>query len=222
MWDLSAYMKLLKQRFTQWYNGRMERKGTLWEERFKSLMVEGHFAALAKVAAYIDLNPVRAGLVNDPKDYRWCGYAAALGGRRAAREGLARLLNTGHRREITRTEALRRYRTWLFGEGLIEGVEGPGTEPIRPGFSPEQVEEVLRQRGRLPWSQFVRCRVRYFTDGAAIGSREWIDGVFHRNRQQFGPRRRDGARRLRHLADESLFGLRDLRRAPVIAPAPGA
>src|SRR5262249_17261373 len=36
MWDVSAFMKLLKQRFTQWYNGRSERTGTLWEGRYKS------------------------------------------------------------------------------------------------------------------------------------------------------------------------------------------
>ncbi len=41
MWDLSAFMKLLKQRFTQWYNGRTAPKGTLWEERLKSVLVEG-------------------------------------------------------------------------------------------------------------------------------------------------------------------------------------
>jgi exodeoxyribonuclease V beta subunit len=40
------------------------------------------------MAAYIDLNPVRAGLVKDPKDYRWCGYAEALSGSRRAQRGL--------------------------------------------------------------------------------------------------------------------------------------
>jgi hypothetical protein len=35
MWDVSAFMKLLKQRFTQWFNRQRGRKGTLWEERFK-------------------------------------------------------------------------------------------------------------------------------------------------------------------------------------------
>ncbi len=67
MWDVSAFMKLLKQRFTQWFNRTHQRKGTLWEERFKSVLVEGAGTALATMAAYIDLNPVRAGIVGDPK-----------------------------------------------------------------------------------------------------------------------------------------------------------
>ena len=43
--------------------------------------------ALRTVAAYIDLNPVRAGLVKDPKHYRFCDYAAALTGAKAIRHG---------------------------------------------------------------------------------------------------------------------------------------
>jgi hypothetical protein len=71
MWDISQFMKTLKQRFTQWFNGRYNRKGTLWEDRFRSVLVEGKGPALKAMAAYIDLNPVRANICDDPKDYRW-------------------------------------------------------------------------------------------------------------------------------------------------------
>ena len=73
MGDVSEYMKTLKQRFSVWYNRSHGRVGTLWSERFKSVLVEGCGNPLQTMAAYIDLNPVRAGLVNDPKDYRFCG-----------------------------------------------------------------------------------------------------------------------------------------------------
>jgi prevent-host-death family protein len=46
-------------------------------------------ARLATMAAYIDLNAVRAGIVSDPKNYRWCGYGEAVAGKKKAREGLA-------------------------------------------------------------------------------------------------------------------------------------
>jgi hypothetical protein len=52
--------------------------GTLWEGRFKSVLVEGTGQTLSTMAAYIDLNPVRAGIVKDPADYRWSGYAEAV------------------------------------------------------------------------------------------------------------------------------------------------
>ncbi len=53
MYDLSEYMKLVKQCFSQWYNRTTGRRGTLWEDRFKSIVVEGNDHALSTIAAYI-------------------------------------------------------------------------------------------------------------------------------------------------------------------------
>jgi hypothetical protein len=81
-------------RFTKWYNWRKHRDGCLWAQKFRSVLVEGGLAART-VAAYIDLNPVRAGIVEDPKDYRWSGYGEAVAGLRRAREGLRLLVFAG-------------------------------------------------------------------------------------------------------------------------------
>jgi REP element-mobilizing transposase RayT len=105
MWDLGLFMKTLKQRFTRWYNAQNGRCGTLWESRYKSVLVESGHAARV-MAAYIDLNPVRAGIVGractssrssaeSPENYRWCSYAEAVaGGARGAlaRRGIARMM----------------------------------------------------------------------------------------------------------------------------------
>src|SRR5210317_1938382 len=91
MWDLSQFMKVLKQRFTQWFNKRHGRKGTLWEDRFKSVLVEDGYAARV-MSAYIDLNPVRAGMVDDPARYRWSSYGAAVAKDRRARAGIERTM----------------------------------------------------------------------------------------------------------------------------------
>lgn len=95
MGDISVFMKELKQGFSRWYNQRHQRYGTLWAERFKSLLVEDQPGVVGTVAAYIDLNAVRAGLVSDPKDYRFCGYAEAVAGGALAREGLMSLGRPG-------------------------------------------------------------------------------------------------------------------------------
>ncbi len=94
MYDLSEFCKSLKQRFSQYYNKKYDRSGTLWDQRFKSILVEGSRNALLTMAAYIDLNPVRAGMVEDPKDYRWCGYGEAVVGSQRARNGLAYLMQS--------------------------------------------------------------------------------------------------------------------------------
>jgi len=205
MYDLSAFMKPLKQRFSQGYNRRMGRRGTLWEDRFKSLVVERGKDALCTVAAYIDLNPVRAGLAQDPKAYRWSGYAEALGGSARAREGLARVLWPDGAAAWSRVQAA--YRRMLLSSG-----EAP--------VDAARVARVLREGGRLSRAELLRCRVRYFSDGVALGSRAFVNAVVAQNRRHFGPGRTEGARALRYGDWGGLFGARDLRLAPIQA-SPG-
>lgn len=211
MGDVSEFLKLLKQRFTQWYNRRAGRQGTLWEDRFKSVLVEGEGDALMTMAAYIELNPVRAGLVTDPGRYRWCGYGEAMAGRRGAREGLRQLVQRVQRApDITGTESLRAYRLRVLVQGE-EGREGttPDGHPLRAGIPREAVLETLRQKGRVSVQEYLRCRVRYFNDGVALGSRTFVDGIFQRFRDTFSPARKSGARRMRGLEGD-LFTARDL------------
>jgi putative transposase len=68
--SLSEFLKEIKQSFTRYYNKRHLRRGTLWGERFKSCIVENG-ETLINCLAYIDLNPVRAGIVTRPEEYRW-------------------------------------------------------------------------------------------------------------------------------------------------------
>ena len=61
----------------------------------------------------------------------------------------------------------------------------------------------------------LRCRVRYFSDGAVIGSRAFVDEVFRTCRERFGEKRKSGARKLRGngaAAAGRLWSVRDLRR----------
>jgi putative transposase len=92
MGDLPQFMRVLKQSFSAWFNATHERKGTLWDGRYRSVVVEGNPLALMSVAAYIDLNPLRAGLCDDPKNCPWSGYGDASSGNMASRVGLERLV----------------------------------------------------------------------------------------------------------------------------------
>jgi putative transposase len=53
MFDLSKFMQMLKRRFSAWYNKKHGRRGTLWEERFGSVLVEDSEDALRTMASYI-------------------------------------------------------------------------------------------------------------------------------------------------------------------------
>jgi putative transposase len=213
MWNISTFMQMLKQRFSQWFNAREGRKGTLWEERFRSVVVDGAGPALATMAAYIDLNPLRAGLVQDPKDYRWCGYAEAVAGQVRAQRGLQLIikgLQRGHEETPLRSLELYRLQLFLKGDEAKEVRKEDGTLE-RGAFSREQCVAVLQAQGKLPWSEYLRCRVRYFCDGAVYGSREFVEELFQRERSRFGPRRKDGARPCQGVEGE-MYTLRGLRR----------
>jgi putative transposase len=188
MGDLGKMMKALKQRFSQWFNRKHERTGTLWEDRYKSVVVEiddigtlGHVARI--VAAYIDLNPVRAGMVEDPKDYAWCGYGMAARGEKESREGIVRLWGVGEGEEA----ALASHRLFLFEEGSDEWAEktpeGRMQDPrtggmkARAGIDARKVWAERKRGGRLALPVILRLKVRFFTDGGVIGGREFVEKV---------------------------------------------
>ncbi|GAO34633.1 transposase [Sulfuricella sp. T08] len=70
-----ALMKALGQRYVQYVNRTYRRSGTLWEGRFRSCLTQDETYLLA-CQRYIELNPVRAGMVAQPADYRWSSYRA--------------------------------------------------------------------------------------------------------------------------------------------------
>ena len=213
MGNLSQFMKLLKQRFSIWFNKSHHRYGTLWSERFKSVLIESNPAVLETIAAYIDLNCVRAGLADDPKDYRFCGYAEAVAGSAAARHGLASLAGTGNR---SWPETQADYRQLLFGTGA-------GPREHGGGIASEEFQRVLQAGGQLSRATVLRCRIRYFTDGAVLGTQAFVATQVARYRQRAGPCTRTAPRLVPALADcGQLAVLRKLRRPALPVPDPGA
>ncbi len=221
MGSLPMFVKILKQRFSMSYNIDEGRTGTLWEGPFRSVLVEPSRAALSIVGAYIDLNPVRAGLVEDPKDYRFSGYGEAVGRGRPDSHELVRVLaqlasdraeGLFERVGESRVEAMARaYRMLMFEEGATPKEQsGQGGKNARV-LSRKVMREVLSRGGALTRGELLRCRVRYMTDGVILGSEGFVEAWFAEHRLGFG-RRRTGARRLRGGGWGDLYCLRDLRK----------
>jgi len=239
MHDLSQFMKTLLQRMTCWYNMCHQRKGTLWEERYKSVIVESGSAART-MAAYIDLNPVRAGMVSDPAAYRWCSYGEAVGGGakgygKKAREGLVRAcmshqgvgFDAGRWKEVAKT-----YRK-LLGMA-VERKSGRANDIViaakhkrlqavtQKSLQPREKPDPNRTKQNdnnnifpeITMAAMLRHRVRYFTDGAVIGSRAFVNEAFASARERFSQKRKNGARRMKGnaaAASDALWSVRDLR-----------
>jgi len=180
MGDLSVFMKELKEGFSKWFNDIHQRPGTLWAERFRSVLFSD--SATLHVAAYVDLNGVRAGLASDPASYRFCGYAEALARAGPARSGLQRILPG---KDFATQMAY--YRTVLFGEASMGRKSGQAV------LNPKEAWKVFQAEGKLSPSQVLLLKVRFFTEGIALGNEEFVKEIFAKWYQQFCQKRGQAA-----------------------------
>ncbi len=166
MGDISEFMRTLRQRYTRWFNLAHGTAGTLWAERFGSVLVQDTPWLVGLIAAYIDLNAVRAGLADLPENYRWCGYTEALAGR----ESLCRALAACFPAARDTADALARYRLLMLGRGA--GTKGDGTGAR---IDAAALLEAVKNGGELRPHELLRLRARFLTEGRALGTRDWLE-----------------------------------------------
>ena len=166
---LSLYVKEIKQGFTRYFNKKYGRRGFLWGERFKSLIVEDG-VTLVNLLAYVDLNPVRAGIVKKPEEYRWCslGYHIQLGNKDKL---LSVDFGMKEWNEYDEKEIVRKYMDFVYETGAIDTDKGAD---IPEEMAPEQREK----NSRLKRVKIFRQRCRYFTDAGVLGRKSFVQEVF--------------------------------------------
>ncbi|NCD35522.1 MAG: hypothetical protein EOL87_19260, partial [Spartobacteria bacterium] len=188
MHDISEFMKQVKQRFSCWYNRQNGRYGTLWDRRFKSVLVEDGLA-LRTMAAYIEMNPVRASMVDDPKAYRFCGLGEAMGGSVAARQGIMTLAS-GVERLDDDVRAKEKIGMWsdasnVYWERILM-YEEVCRNPQFSMLDRDMISDKLRKRMKISDFERLQCRSRYFCDGQVFGSKEFVEEFFAQNSDYFG------------------------------------
>lgn len=192
MYDLSQFCKTFKEAYTQDYNRRHENTGTIWEGRFKSILVEGSFRALATVSGYVHLNPVRASMVDDPKAAKWTGLGAGCGGDERARAGLRSMVSRAcHAADATWEEAREVCERAVEGRISDAPRGGPGAatpraaapEAVARGLVCESESDVVETdaRGRPVRAGSMRALLRRraagFLHGGALGCERFLRRV---------------------------------------------
>ncbi len=211
MYNVSEFQKTLKQKYAQWYNSKFKRSGSYWGNRFKSVIVQDKPNALFMMATYIELNPVRAGYVEDVKDYQFSNYGEACRGNEAAMANVIRTVSmytdedpyvdpsTLNKAQLYKE--WRKYSAWyrmhIFERG--EEVTDLQGNIIKLGFSKRHIEDVLKKRGRLTLSESMHCRVRYMTDGLVFGDKEFCESIFNKYRGHFSEKRKSGSRTMKKV-----------------------
>ena len=175
--SLSELVRDIKVNFARFYNRQHHRRGYFWGDRFKSVIVDKG-ETLVNCLAYIDLNPIRAGLVKRPEDYRWnsIGYHLQTDnkdGFLSTDFGLVEF-NAGDEKE-----RIRLYREYLYEAGALERGDKGG----RSGVIDSNAVESEREKGfEITRADRLRYRTRYFTDSAVIGSKAFVLENFQRFR----------------------------------------
>lgn len=175
--DLSEFMKEIKLSFTRWYNPRHARRGFLWGGRFKSVLLEKG-QALLNCMAYVDLNPVRAGLCDKPEQYRWNSlYHYAI---RRNKDGLLSLdyaepIGVFPKSESFK-ERFRFYREWIYLRGQADRIELVGGEVKNHRKISEKVFQMEKQKGfKYSIKDCFLHRCRYFSDALIVGSHSFVE-----------------------------------------------
>ena len=175
--SLSEYMKDVKQTFSRYYNKLHDRRGTLWGERFKSLIVENG-ETLINCLAYVDLNAVRAGIVERPEEYRWCslGYHIQTGNKDNWLSLDFGLKEFGIK---SKKERLRLYRKYVYETGAVDVIG------MKVKLAKEVIEKERKKGFEITRSDLFKQRTRYFTDSGIIGSKEFVQTTFQNFKNSF-------------------------------------
>ena len=184
---LSRSMKSLQQLVTRSRNRRAKVFGPMWQGRFKAKQVEDQ-SYLSQLIAYVHLNPVKAGIVNRPKEYRWSGHRDVLGLRKTPLVAVDDVLSIYG---SSRRQALRSYRSALrsVGESDWSG-ESPGHLPWWRLGRPRSGEE-LHPIGHAMVDELGRPNSPY---RAVFEADAWIEATC----RHFGVEREDVASRSRN------------------------
>jgi putative transposase len=166
--SLSEFMRDIKVNFTRFYNRRHNRRGYFWGDRFKSVIVD-RGETLVNCLAYIDLNPLRAGIVKKPEEYRWSSI-----GYHMQTKNKDKFLSTDFGfvefNVKSEKERVRRYRRYMYHAGSIDRPEKGKVKVIDPRL----LKKEKRKDFKITHASRLRYRTRYFTDSGIIGSKEFV------------------------------------------------
>ena len=181
--SLSEFIREIKVGFARYYNKRHHRRGYFWGDRFKSVIVEKG-ETLINCLAYIDLNPLRAGLVDRPEEYRWnsLGYHIQTGNKDNFLSLDFGLIEFG---VLNAEERLKFYRRYVYEAGALDRPDKPSAGVIDNNvLDKERKNEFELNRVRR-----FRYRTRYFTDSGIIGTKEFVSINYQRFKDIFMSKR---------------------------------
>jgi hypothetical protein len=194
LFDLSYLMQQINGRYGASFNRKFSRRGSLWSTRFKNPELLD-LQAVQECLLYIELNAVRAGLVRRPEQWK---YGSARLRWKKKDQDLMPLCEIFI--GVDPEEAYSLYRFHLYHSGALTGKEGQAR--ISSGILEREARTGFRRSGQY------RDRLRFFSDGLAVGCKEKVGGLLNQFRERNDYQRRKNP--ISHL-DGLIFTLREQR-----------
>jgi len=181
--NLSEFVREIKVGFTRYYNKRHNRRGYFWGGRFKSVIVENG-ETLINCLAYIDLNPIRAGLVERPEDYRWnsLGYHVQTDNKDGF---LSTDFGLKEFNVQSEKERIRLYRKYVYETGAIQRNNQQQSKIIDEKI----VAKEQKKNFEISRKDRFLYRTRYFTDSGVIGTKEFVAANYQKFKGVFMSKR---------------------------------
>jgi putative transposase len=151
--DLSQIMKGINLSYVQFYKTNYEHVGHFWQDRFKSIIISKDNYLLA-CGSYVELNPVRAKMVADPKDYRWSSYNTYAYGKKDILVDEHPIYENFSKDKLARREKYREFVKGMMRENEAMRCEMAGRliygseDFIRHLGKEYEINAVIKQRGR--------------------------------------------------------------------------
>jgi hypothetical protein len=190
--DVSHFIKNIKQRASHRYHRARGSSGSLWGSRYTRAFVQtGHSSRV--LAAWMDHAAVRSGEVATPDEDRHSTFGRAVSGDARARAMVAALFSA-EGEDLPWRSVAKAYRDFVAGDVEV---------PYRYRHPKSPSAPLLTRQ------EFLLSEVPHFRGGVALGDRAFVEAVFELNRQDFGAKRKSGARRISGQNDPDLWTLRN-------------
>ncbi len=211
--NISDLMKDIKLTFTRYYNAKHQRKGFLWGGRFKSVLLQkGN--ALINCMAYVDLNPVRAGIVKAPEEYRWSSLYYHLVKKNGSNWLSLEYANPYKESNFNIAKNYKEkrifYRKYMYQVGSEDHFRLRDGNVVVDKKIPDELYDKAEEKDfQYSFKEEFMHQCRYFSDSLIIGTHEFVEFIHSQYKNKLFEKRKRRFYKMKGF--ENIYSMRDLR-----------
>ena len=211
--NISELLKDIKLTFTRYYNAKYQRKGFLWGGRFKSVLLQKG-DALINCMAYVDLNPVRAGIVKTPEDYRWSSFYYHLIKKNKSDWLSLEYADPYKKSYLNKASSYKEklifYRKYMYQVGSVEHLKLKDGKIVVDKKIPDKLYDKAKEKKfQYEFKDIFMRQCRHFSDSLIIGSHEFVKDVHSQYKNKLFEKRKRRFPKMKGF--ENIYSMREIK-----------